>query len=194
MEPADRSVARADVTTGQDHVTVCHVVTFRLGSDTFALPVDPVKQILPMLAITPLPRGAGALVDSLLGAINLHGQIIPVVDLCRHLGLPHVGLKRDTPLIVARVGALAVSLIVDEVIDVLSVRACDVAPPGDVLPVELGQAPLLAGLVRVPGPPGGHLALLLDVEHLFEPDQREALVRVLDLIRQQAVQAQGGVG
>jgi purine-binding chemotaxis protein CheW len=193
MEHAGRPDTRADAAAGLDTPTLRHLVTFRLGSDTFALPVEPVGQILPMLAITPLPEGAGALADSVLGAINLRGQVVPVVDLRRHIGLPHIGLERDTPLIVARACGLTISLIVDEVTDVVAVRETDVTSPGSILPAGLGQIPVVAGVVRVPGAPAGNLALLLEADNLFAPDQRQALARAVELIHEQAPGAQAGV-
>jgi len=163
-----------------------HLVTFRLGSDTFALPVEPVGQILPMLAITPLPEGADTLAHSVLGAINVRGKVVPVVDMRRHIGLEHARLDRDTPLIVARAGELTVALVVDEVTDVVAVHAANVTPPGDALPPGLGHAPVLAGLVRVPDAPSGRFTLLLDMQHLFAPEQREVLARAVELLHAQA--------
>ncbi|MBN1660515.1 MAG: chemotaxis protein CheW [Anaerolineae bacterium] len=193
MEHAGHPDRRADATTDLDALTSRHIVIFRLGSDTFALPVEPVAQILPMLAITPLPQDAGALVDSVLGAIDLRGQVVPVVDLCRHIGLPHIALERDTPLIVARACGLTVSLIVDEVVDVVAVSAADITLPGAILPDGMGQIPLIAGIVRVPGAPVGRLALLLDAEQLFAPNQREALVHAIEMIHEQGPSARVGV-
>jgi len=172
---------------------VRHIVTFRLGCDTFALPVEPVDQILPMLAITPLPEGSGELADSVLGAINLRGQVMPVVDLRRHVGQRPAALERDTPLVVTHIGDLAVSLVVDEVIDVLTVREGDITPPGEVLPEGLGQAPVLAGLVCIPGTAEGRLALLLDANHLFAPGQRQAVARAVELLSNETARMEAGV-
>ena len=178
--------------TTRSYAAPNHVVTFRLGNDTFALPIEPVGQILPMLAITPLPEGAGSLVDSLVGAFNLHGRVVPVIDLRRHVRLSCTDLERDTPLIVAHAVDQAIGLIVDEVLDVLAVDEADVTPPGDVLPQGMGHAPVLAGLVRLPEMTAGRFALLLDIDHLFAPEQREALERAVELLHEQAATAQAG--
>jgi chemotaxis signal transduction protein len=53
----------------------------RVGSQRYALPAAAVERILPMAALTPLP---GAPRD-VAGLLNLHGEILPVVDPRPHL-------------------------------------------------------------------------------------------------------------
>ena len=187
MEQADRSGTQVDAAATR------HIVTFRLAGETLCLPVEQVGQVLPMLAITPLPESTGTLLDSLLSVINLHGQIVPVLDMACHLGLPQATLDRDTLLIVTRVGAQTLALVVDEVIDVLGVRPIDVTPAREALPPSLGPVPALAGLVRPPWAGARHLALLLDPDHLLSPEQRQALARALELLRERVTGARAGV-
>lgn len=192
MEHTDRSGTAGGATAASTPV-FRHLVTFRLARDTFALPVEPVRQILPMLAITPLPESAGTLADSVLGAINLQGRVVPVIDMRRHIGLEHATLERDTPLVVARAGELTIALVVDEVTDVVAVRAAHITPPGDMLPQGLGLAPVLSGLVREPGAPSGRFILLLDTQHLFAPEQREVLARAVELLHARVHDVKVGV-
>jgi purine-binding chemotaxis protein CheW len=59
-------------------------ITFRLGSDCFALPVNQVREVLDMEAYTRLPMAS----DYLLGMVNLRGMAIPLVDLRLKFGMP----------------------------------------------------------------------------------------------------------
>ena len=59
------------------------VVTFTLGSQTYALPIAPVRQIIEMVTITPLPQ----INHTIAGVINFHGVIAPVINMRRLLGL-----------------------------------------------------------------------------------------------------------
>jgi purine-binding chemotaxis protein CheW len=143
------------------------LVAFRLHRQTYALPIEPVVQIVELVAITPIPQ----LSQVVEGVINVRGAIVPLVNMRRHLGLPEASLHLHTPIVLVRAGERVVGLIVDEVLDVLSLADERIARSADVLPQELGEVPLLQGLARTPD----GMVLLLDLEHLFLPHQAQAL-------------------
>jgi purine-binding chemotaxis protein CheW len=150
------------------------LVMFWLAGRAYALPVEPIVQIIPMVTIVPVPQMG----DVLEGVINVRGQAVPVVDLRRHLGLPAGPLQLHTPILLIRVGERVVGLIVDEVSDVLALDGGRIVRPADVLPEELRELPILRGL--------GHVAegvmLILDPEHLFRPEQADALARAAEYV------------
>jgi purine-binding chemotaxis protein CheW len=152
-----------------------NLITFRLGQETYALPVEPIMRIVPMVTITPLPE----IGDPVAGVINVRGQAVPVVDLRWHVGLEQSPYLLHTPIILAQIGQGTVGLVVDEVLDVLGLASSELIPPDKILPEGLGQAPVLNALVLV----SGHLAPLLDPEHLFGPEQQKALAQVIDSLR-----------
>jgi len=149
-------------------------LTFRLGSQVYGLPLEPIQQIIPMLTITPLPEVG----DQVAGAINVHGQAVPVIDMRRHVGLAATPFLLYTPIVLAHIGGGLVGLVVDEVLDVLDLPARDLLPAGNLLPAELGQSPVLRALAQV----AGHLALFLEPEKLFNPDERQALALAAELL------------
>ncbi|MBN2656627.1 MAG: chemotaxis protein CheW [Spirochaetales bacterium] len=59
-------------------------LTFTLGDDSFAIPIEHVLEVLEIEKITRVPRTA----DYLLGVINVRGSIRPIVDLRTKLNLP----------------------------------------------------------------------------------------------------------
>jgi purine-binding chemotaxis protein CheW len=146
-----------------------NLVTFRLDQQLYALPIEPIVQIIEMVTITPIPQIEGAVE----GVINVRGTPVIVVNLRRHLGLPTVRLQLRTPIILAQVGGRMVGLIVDQVIDMLSLSSDQVTRPDDFLPQELSEMPLLQGLAHTPD----GTVLLLDLEHLFQPQQVQSLAR-----------------
>jgi purine-binding chemotaxis protein CheW len=152
------------------------LVTFRLGQETYALPLEPVVQIVPMVTITSLPE----IDDPVAGVINVRGQAVPVVDMRWHIGLEQASYLLHTPIILIRIGQSTVGLVVDEVLDVLGLAAGELIQPAAILPQGLSQAPVLDALAPI----SGHLAPLLDPEHLFRPEQRQALARVAELLPQ----------
>lgn len=56
----------------------------RVAGEQYALPTDRVRQVVVAPAVTPIPAAPPAV----LGVFNLRGEIVPLVDLCRLLGLP----------------------------------------------------------------------------------------------------------
>lgn len=148
-----------------------HVVTFRLDRLVYALPIEPIRQIIEMVTITPVPQVR----DCVEGVINFRGSTIPVVNLRQHLGMPKIPLKLHTPLIVADIADRLVGLIVDDVVDVIVRPLTQIVHPQDILPQGLGETPLLQGLFQV----DGRMVLLLDIEHLFQPHQAQALAEAV---------------
>jgi purine-binding chemotaxis protein CheW len=175
----DKSGTRAPALSRRDKASadIRNLVTFRLDRQTYALPIEPIVQIIEMVTITPIPQ----VNHSVEGVINVRGASIPVVNLRRHLGLPEAKLHESkppyglhTPIILVQVGERTVGLIVDQVAEVLDVSASQITCPADLLPEGLSDAPLLQGLMQAPG----GAVLLLDLAALFGPGQAK-LAQVL---------------
>ncbi len=134
-----------------------HLVSFRLGRQLYALPLDHVERALRMVFVTPVPEAP----TWVLGVIDLHGSMIPVVDLRQRFGQPPKEPALDDRLLVAQVLEQRVAFMVDEVTEVLEVPAHQVEPPGD----SLARARLLVAMVRH----DEGLILVLDVARLLPP-------------------------
>lgn len=145
------------------------LVTFRLDQQAYALPITPVNRILEMVAITPVPQVRRPVV----GVINLHGSTVPVVDMRQHFGLPEVPWQLDPHIVLVQINGRQVGLIVDEVLDVLSLPGDQITPPANILPEELGEVPLLRGLAHTPN----GTVLVLDLTHLFQLSPKQVLAQ-----------------
>ena len=148
------------------------LVAFLLGKQTYALPIEPIAQIIEMVTITSIPQVDGAVA----GVINVRGKAVPVVKMHRQLSLPDAALELHTPIILVIRNGQMVGLIVDEVIDVLKVSAGQHASAEDILPEGLGKASVLEGLVHI----GDDVVILLDLDYLFLPGQAQVLAQALD--------------
>ncbi|RPI35300.1 MAG: hypothetical protein EHM70_00075 [Chloroflexota bacterium] len=144
-----------------------NLVTFRLGRQAYALPLEPIVQIIPMVTITPLPLKN----DALLGMINLHGNAIPVIDLRQKVGLGEISFELYTPIILANICSRTVSLVVDEVMDVVNVPAGHMMGLDSVFPEGYTDSMLLRGLVKI----NDHIVPLINPDELWRPDQAEEL-------------------
>ena len=87
---------------------------FEAASRRFALPAESVRQVLRMAAPAPVPGAPAAL----RGVLNVHGSLVPVIDVRARLGLPSRPLDPDAHLVLARTAAGLVALEVDRVIEV----------------------------------------------------------------------------
>jgi purine-binding chemotaxis protein CheW len=117
-----------------------------------------------MVTVIPLPQASG----SLEGVINVRGTAVPVISLRRHFGMRQSPKLVDTHIILIRYSGQTVGLIVDEVISVLDLPEGQLVRTVDMIPHELGDLPLLQGLVLR----HGETVLLLDLAHLLR-HQRE---------------------
>jgi len=132
--------------------------TFSVDNLFFGIEVLRVQEVLRYLEMTSVPTAP----EVIEGLINLRGQIVTAVDMRRRLGLP----KRtdgETPMnMVVRSEDGAVSLLVDEIGDVLEVRADDYEPPPDNMSRE--QRELIQGVYKL----DGRLLLVLDTERVLQ--------------------------
>ena len=130
--------------------------TFSVDSLFFGIEVLKVQEVLRYLEMTSVPTAP----EVIEGLINLRGQIVTAVDMRRRLGLP----KRtdgETPMnMVVRSDDGAVSLLVDEIGDVLEVRADSYELPPDNMPAE--QRELIDGVYKLEG----RLLLVLNTERV----------------------------
>jgi purine-binding chemotaxis protein CheW len=103
--------------------------TFYIQSLLFGVEVETVQEVIRHLEMTGVPLAP----EVVAGLINLRGQIVTAIDLRRRLG---VADRRDGELpmnVVVRTGDGAVSLLVDEIGDVVEVEEKDFEKAPDTL-------------------------------------------------------------
>lgn len=110
MSPAKVGTPIANVTGGRRQYA-----TFRVCDLLFGIEVREVNEVLLGQTMTPVPL-APAVVQ---GLINLRGQIVTAIDMRRRLKLPSREPAEVPMNVVVRAGDSAVSLLVDEIGDVL---------------------------------------------------------------------------
>jgi purine-binding chemotaxis protein CheW len=136
--------------------------TLRLDGMLFGVDVLRVQEVIRTQPMTVVPRAA----EVVQGLINLRGQIVTAVDLRRRLLLPPRPDAAPPMNVVVRTEDGPVSLLVDEIGDVIEVTDTDLAAPPETLRSEVASA--IAGVLKLPG----ELLLLLDVDRVIEsPDE-----------------------
>lgn len=115
----------AAVTTNLEDVV--QLLSFELAGAPYAVPVERVREIVRMRAITPIPR----VPDAVRGVISLRGEIIEVVDLRRQLELePTEATRRTRIIVVGGEQDRTAAILVDAVHEVLRVTDQAIQPAG----------------------------------------------------------------
>ena len=110
--------------------TIC---TFTLDGLLLGISVNEVHEVLLAQTLTPVPL-AHPVVS---GLINMRGQIVSAVDLRRVLRLSARPDDAPPPVnVIVRSGAELMSLLVDQVGDVLEIESRLLTPPPDTSPAE----------------------------------------------------------
>jgi purine-binding chemotaxis protein CheW len=122
-------------------------VRFRVGAESFALPVTQVLEVAELGELAPVPGAP----PSVLGVRNLRGQVLPVIDLAAVLGT--TGSNRADKLVIAEEAGRRAGLAIDQVTDV-----------GDLAgPMQESDSPFLSGSTLT----NGELIGIVDVEGVF---------------------------
>lgn len=106
------------------------IVVFILGDQRYALHLSAVERIVRVVEIILLPKAP----DIVLGIINVHGQIIPVVNIRKRFRLLEREIALSNQLIIANTSSRAVALLVDEVHGVLEISEREMIEAGKILP------------------------------------------------------------
>ncbi|WDS36816.1 chemotaxis protein CheW [Pseudoxanthomonas sp.] len=130
----------------------------RCGEQAYALELLKVQEVVLPVPLLPL-RGTAA---SMLGIMNLRGQVVPVIDLGLHLGAAPVEMDMLTRIVVLEENGEALGLRVSAVEDVATLTDQQIELP-DTARIGRISNDLFRGVARVAGPP----MILLDAEQLL---------------------------
>jgi purine-binding chemotaxis protein CheW len=110
-------------------LTARQVCTFYLDKQMYGVDVQSVQEVIRYQEMTEIPLAP----DSVVGLINLRGQIVTAIDLRRRLGLP---CRADTELpmnVVVQSDDGAISLLVDQIGDVQEIDIDNFESPPETL-------------------------------------------------------------
>jgi purine-binding chemotaxis protein CheW len=134
------------------------LATFSLGTFHFAVDVLDVQEVVRFQDPTRVPLAP----PDIEGLINLRGQIVTAIDLRRRLGLGARDPRSSPMNVIVRRGAEILSLLVDDVGDVVEVRPEEFEDPPVTLAGDIREA--LTGVYKL----ARGLLLVLDVERVWE--------------------------
>ena len=154
------------------------LVGFRIGRETFGLPISIVREIIRVPEITSVPDAP----DYVEGVINLRGRIIPVVDLRKRFGEKSVTADKKNRIVVVELERRAIGLVVNSASEVLRIPPSEIENPNNVFPE--GELNFITGVGKL----NGRLVMLLDMNRML---QRGELRRLEEAVEAGATGAHG---
>ena len=146
------------------------VVGFRIGRETFGLPISIVREIVRVPDITAVPNAP----DYIEGVINLRGRIIPVVDLRKRFGEKSFEVNKKNRIVVVELESRLVGLIVNSASEVLRISPSEIDEPHNVF--KEGELNYITGIGKL----NGRLVILLDLNRVLQRGELNGLDEVTD--------------
>jgi purine-binding chemotaxis protein CheW len=146
---------------------VIPLLVFHLDRQSYALRLAVVERTVRMVNVTPLPAGP----DIVAGVINVHGRIIPVVDLRKRFRLPAREAALSDQLIIARTPTRPVALMADSASDVIECSEQEIVAADSIVPGMQyinGVAKLKDGII-----------LIHDLGSVLSLDEERALAQAM---------------
>lgn len=158
-----RAASLAQAPVDEDAGESTGLLRFRLGLEWYAVSISGVREIHNEYVVTRIPR----VPDSVLGVINVRGEIVSVTDLATLIRVPSrseldIDGQLPSAIIVANDECVS-ALVVDEIGDIIEVAHGAIEPPLSTL--DKAQAEYMAGSVYVEG----LLIGVVNIDKILEP-------------------------
>lgn len=142
------------------------ILVLELGAAEYGFSADTVQEIVRLVEITPIPESP----KFLKGVIDYRGEIAVIIDLPARLNLGEAGNTLATQIVIIKAGMHLVGLVVDKVLDVISVNEAGIMTTknDDVLADDL-----LAGAYE----DGERLLVLLDLDKILDFNGHDYLAK-----------------
>lgn len=132
------------------------IVEFEVANNKFGINVIKVKEIIQPMNVTFIPHAH----PHVEGIIQLRGEVLPVVDMLKVLGIPHAERNPQQKYIVAEFNKQRVVFHVDNVTQIHRISWDQIEKPSD---MYQGGASQVIGVVKY----NNEMILLLDFERIM---------------------------
>jgi purine-binding chemotaxis protein CheW len=105
------------------------IAMFNIGSETFGIGISLIKEIVRYPLIISVPKTP----EYIIGLTNLRGNVLPVIDARKRLGLLATETNDDTRVLVVEIGSASMGVVVDKVKGVISIEEMTIEPPPTII-------------------------------------------------------------
>lgn len=143
------------------------IVEFEIANNKFGINVIKVKEIIQPIPVTFIPHAH----PHVEGIIQLRGEVLPVVDMLKVLGIPNASYSAQQKYIVAEFNKQKVVFHVDNVTQIHRISWKDIERPSD---MYQGGSSQVIGVIKR----NEHMILLLDFERIMVEINPESGINV----------------
>jgi len=138
LDSRARALARVEATPEAEDPNTFDALAFVIADETYALSVRVVRTVLPSVDVVSVPLAPEVLV----GVANLRGEVLPVFDLARLLGLaPAARSNGSAKVVVIGEERQEMAIVVDGLLDVRRVAPASLGELGSASPLVRGITP-----------------------------------------------------
>ena len=149
-----------------------HIVGFRVGRETYGVPITSLHEIVRVPEITAVPSAP----ETIEGVINLRGKIIPVMDLRKRFGQTEIQPDKKNRILVVELDNKLVGLIVNAASEVLRIAPSEIEAPGNLF--AEGESGYVTGVGKLKG----RLIILLDIAKLLHHPEFKRFEEAAELV------------
>ena len=144
--------------------TTMELATFYVGEALCGMDILKVQEINKLMEMTKIPQAP----HYVMGILNLRGQIVTIIDLCKKLGLPSTDVNDESRNIIVSSKGEHIGLLTERISDVVGIDWEKVEPP----PANIGgvQGRFFKGVLKTED----RLIGILDVEEVLKDEQLSA--------------------
>lgn len=135
------------------------VIVFNIEGEDYGIDISEAHEInrLKEITIMEFPKAP----DFVEGIISLRGEIVPVINLRKKIGLPEAKKDKNTRIIIVKLDKKIVGIIVDNIIKTIEFE------PEEISPVPESMKDVNSKCVRFVGKKENDIVTILDVKELL---------------------------
>ena len=103
---------------------IFEMVGFKLGNEEFMVDINKIREIIMKTDITYVPR----IPPYFEGVINLRGNIVPIINMRKKLGMKSEKFTKDSRILIMEVNDMLVGFIVDKITKVILIPERNIEP------------------------------------------------------------------
>lgn len=136
-------------------------LTFSLGEENFAIPVEHVQEVVELDQVTRVPNAP----EYMLGIINLRGRVLPLFDTKHKLGLPKTETTKKSRIMILNIKYednkyLEIGALVDIAREVVEINSSEIQ---DAPEFENSTSSTITGIVNKQG----NITMIMDIQRVF---------------------------
>ena len=168
MDDQDKIIIEVDESESElrnESRAVLRVLSFRLGTEHYCIDITDAKEVFRPVSVTKVPNAPGFV----MGVTNLHGTVVPLVDIKYFLGLEQKEGFGGTKVVTTDVKGGLVGLVVDDVDEACDIEEGSIQPPLATIKGRLAE--FTKGQVET----AGKILILIDLKKILSCSEIENL-------------------